>query len=120
MPLFAGLSLPHSILFITEYPLTECNVSDLVQRSFSTESENWELAFKCFKADGNEFEDTSHTEVLSNTWLMSQHQSKEWWELGMKLIRCCKSDRINNIHSLMKSVVTYNKEGMCSIVPCKL
>ena len=99
-----------SIHFLSEFPLTLTAVSSLVERSIPDDSKNWSLAYQCFGVDE---EEVCNPATISKTWLKakSQSQNKEWWKLGVKLLRCCNQEKIADVHRLMKNVVTYNNKG---------
>ena len=99
-------------IILTELPLTPTAVSSLLERSLPLDNEDWSLAFKCFGVE-KEGDNTTKIQAISQTWLKAklQGQNKEWWKLGIKLLRCCNHEKVADVHRLMENVVTYNNKG---------
>ena len=56
---------------------------------------------------------TQGVHYLSDSWLKRELNNRQWWKLGMTLIRCCKRSDINTVHKVMEDVANYNHTGMC-------
>ena len=49
-------------------------------------------------------------QFLSEYWLKTA-ENCQWWRLGMKLIRCCRTKEIKTVHEFVKNVAFYNHSG---------
>ena len=92
-------------VLITGFPITGDNISTVVRKSLPPDSD-WKKVLKVFNIVSSG--DASESEIQS---ISRQFQFKEWWELGMKLIRSCRKQDISSVHDLVKNVVTYNNKG---------
>ena len=94
--------------------VTQGNVQKVLQRSRVPESKNWLKTLRCFSfpVDDMEgdFSQNQRVQFLSEEWLDTE-QDCQWWRLGIKLIRCCRSKEIATVHELMQNVAKYNHSG---------